>query len=484
MIWIQKEIMNYMRYVCQFKKFITFKIILIILVSCAGSKQAPRVFEEAKREWFKGRGMRSFTNGEFRDVAHLFFDFKPGVNVDERIVNFVPLSFRDSDFHYQLDLLSGRRLVTHKYCKEDDVWERLNGSITNPPFSYGFIPGLLNKRKKAQKVILFGDPKYLMNPDFPNADESYPVKVIGGVVEQFCDAYPCDLNDTWENTVILVAVIQQDPEYKDVNTLVRLKRVIDWRLIKAFLENGRGRIIVSRTSGYPAYRIYGGSLPTKSLKFAIENGHLFSYAEKRRLKRTCLALYDNIYEIKDRIAKGKSRFNKEFYHFYRDYWKSFNTCKKFVRPVDISQNHERHWFFEFLKAFSIAGEYGYVYNCDTKDWVENTSRLDGKAIYRQIDKLKNCSEKELNESFNKAINLLTGFSKSNRKHYKYIQYDQRPGAHNEKVYSWVEYSGKYQRCQSEPLHKEEIFPRDIIWKNIISPIPDEENLKKVEIKRK
>ncbi len=469
MIGIQKEIMNYKQYVCQFKKFVYVKIILVILISCAGGKVVVRPSVEPTREWFKAREMRKFVKGEFLDTAHLFFDFNPQLNLETRTTNFVPLSFIDSDYHYNLDLLSGRKVVSHEYCSELDAWERYNDKLGRPPFTYGFVPRLLNKRKEPQKIVVFGDRKYLSDKSVPSEDLAYKVRVVGGLIEQYCDTYPCDLNNTWENSVILIAVIDEDPNFKNVKTLVNLKRIVNWAEVKSFLENGRGRIKVSINSGYPAYRVYGASLPLKSMKYVLESGHLFSKEEISTLNRACLALYDKLLDIKDRVLKGEGFFNKEFYKFYRDYWKPYNTCSRFVRPIDISKGYESHWFFEYIRAFSIAGEYGYVYSCDSRDWINNTHRLSGKEISKQIVKLKACTSRDINESFMKAVNLLTGFSKSNKEHYRYIQYDQGQGAFNEKIYSWVKFSGKEQLCQKNSPDSDEFFPKDISWKPIYSP---------------
>ena len=458
--------MNYTRYICQFKKLIILTILSELFFSCA-QKVVNLPTKEVPAVWFKGSKQKKFVDGEIKTVSHLFFDMNPDINLDTRELNSVILVEEDSDHHYELDLNSGRRVYTHSYCSENDVWKELSFSMKNPPFHYGFIPRLLNKQKRPQKVIIFGDKKYLTNSKGRIRDEAVRVRIVGGVIQQFCNSYPCDKLQTWEDTVILVAVAIDDPEFKKVNTILKLQKIVDWSSIKAFLENGRGRSVIAKNTYYPAYRVYGSSAPVRALKYVLESGHLFSIEEMNRLWRTCDAIYEKVIGLKKLVKEKNISFSKAFLEFYDQYWRSFNTCKKYVRSPDIKNSFKDHWFYEYLYAFTLAGELGYVYRCNFRAWEPNQINYKGEYLLKQKDLMRNCDEDELNDAFPKAVNLLSSLSKTGRRFFRYIEYDQGIEKYNEKIYNWVEDSGKRQLCSeiNEDINSKaiSIFPKDVEW---------------------
>lgn len=467
--------MNYSRYICQIKKVIILGLCSLFLFSCA-QKKLDLPIQDVKPLWFKNDGQLRFVDGVYTTMPHLFFDVNPQINIEERELNTVILVPKDSDHHYELDLVSGRRIYSHSYCREDDVWNSYSGSVTTPPFHYAFVPRLVNRQKDPQKVIIFGDKKYLSTSDKRIGDESVRVRIIGGIIEQFCDSYPCDKLQTWRDSVILVAVAKDDPDYKDVKSIAKLRSFINWKTVKAFLENGRGRSIIAKNTFYPAYRVYGNSAAGKSMKFALESGHLFSVDELNTLGRTCEALYDKAWEMRNKVLEENESFQKLFTAFYMEYWNSFNTCKKYVRSPDIKQDHKKHWYFEFLHAFSLAHRLGYVYKCDFEAWEPNQVNYDGKLLFKQEDFFKSCSDKELNSAFPRAVNLLSSLAKTSKRYYKYVQYDQGRVAYNEKIYNWISLTGKKQLCSlQEKSEIISIFPNDVEWQRLIFK-PKKENV--------
>ena len=459
--------MNYSRYICQIKKVIFLGLCSILLFSCAQKKLDIPV-TDVKPLWFKSDGHVRFIDGLYQTVPHLFFDVNPKIDLESRELNAVILVEKDGDNHYELDLVSGRRVFTHSYCREDDVWKSYPRSLKTPPFHYAFVPRLINRQKNPQKVIIFGDKKYLSYSHNKIGDEFVRVRIIGGIVEQFCDSYPCDKLKTWRDSVILVAVAKDDPEYKDVKSITKLKSFTDWKRIKSFLENGRGRSIIAKNTYYPAYRVYGNSVAGKSMKFALESGHLFSIDELNTLGRTCEALYEKAWNMREKVLKDKENFHRVFSQFYNQYWNSFNTCKKYVRSPRIKDNHQKHWYFEFLHAFSLAHRLGYVYKCDFESWEPNQVNYDGKLLFKQEDFLRSCSDKELNSAFPRAVNLLSSLAKTSKRYYKYIEYEQGRNTYNEKIYNWIALTGKRQLCSVQEKTREiKIFPNDVEWQRLI-----------------
>ena len=468
--------MNYTRYICQIKKLIFLGLCSILLFSCAQKIINPPVVD-VKAQWFKKDNNLQFINGEYKTIPHLFFDIDPDINIKSRELNTVILVEDDGDHHYLLDLVSGRRVYSHSYCSEEDVWKSYSGSISKPPFHYGFVPRLINRRKKPQKVIIFGDKKYLSKSQKKIGNEAVRIRIVGGVVEQFCDSYPCDKLGTWKDSVILVGVAKDDPSYSKVSSIASLSSLVDWKEVKAFLENGRGRSIVAKNTFYPAYRVYGNSAAGKSMKFAIESGHLFSVSELNTLGRTCEALYEKAYGMKNKVKGENLLFNKVFLEFYKEYWNSFETCKKYVRSPDIKEDYKKHWFYEYLHAFSLAVDLGYVYRCDYETWEPNQINYKGHYVYKQSELFVNCDQEELNTAFPKAVNLLSSLAKTGKRYYKYIQYDQGRETYNERIYNWIEFSGTRQNCSEKNiLDKVTIFPEDIVWEEILAKEKKEDTI--------
>jgi hypothetical protein len=422
-------------------------------------KSDVRLPDEGK--WFRTSPQFYITNFLGETKKHLFFDSSPLVDLAQTTVDVLVVTPKNSKSHFELDVFSGRRVFSHAYCSEKDVWNSYQAGIELPPYTEAVIPRVLDIFKKPQRVIIFGDREHIDKNKFP-FDELVKVKVVGGVVEQFCEKYPCQRIESWKSRVILLAVSLKDPKFNKVKTVSQLKELIDWKESKAFLENGRGRNIID-DQYYPAYRIINDMMASKAFEFSLKSGHVFDKKEMRTLRNTCEIVYNKLWKVREDVLANKTAFNKAFLTYYEKYWSSFKTCTDFVRYSNINYNSEQHWFFEYMRAFVLAERENYVYLCNEKRWKRNVLNKKGKKLFDSLKSLRFCDTKSLNLAFEKAINLLTGLSSTGRKFFEYKDYDHKSVDLNNKLYSWIERTGKYQYCSKERF-PEFVFPEDISWK--------------------
>jgi len=451
--------------ICQFKKFNYLILFFTLLVSGCAKKDVIVETIAPTGTWFSTHKKFRYTNFDGRPESHLFFDFTPVIDIEQKMLDVVLVTPESSKFHYELDLVSGKRYFSHEYCPQRDIWKSYEPTLSTPPYNLAVVPRLLNQVKKPQRVVVFGDKKYLSSSTYPQ-DEMIRVKVIGGMVEQFCNNFPCEENKRWESSLLLFAVSPLDPEFKDINTFAKLVKKIDWKEVKAFVENSRG----SSRNGknfYPAYRLIGQVFPTKAMKTALHKGHLFANKEIKTLRRSCENVYKRVYKIKSKVEKGEGKFSKLFYGFYKRYWKLFKTCREYVRPSSIVYNANDHWYMEYISSFIYAEKSGYVFDCSARAWARNLNDASGRPIYNQERELRYCTTPTLNLAFERAVNHMTGLSTSGQRFHRYIQYDSGAKSHGNKIYNWIQDNGKRLSCEKD--RKVSVFPSDVNWKPIINP---------------
>lgn len=461
-----RNILDFILGICQTKKLNYLLLFLTLLVSSCAKKEVVIETIRPTGTWFSTKEKFHFKNYDGNPESHLFFDFKPVLNVEKKLVDAVVITPEKSKFHYDFDLVSGKRYFSHEYCDESDVWKSYEPPLTVPPYTEAIIPRLLDQVKKPQRVIVFGDKKYLTSDRFPQ-DETVRVRVIGGMLEQYCNRFPCDNDKKWDSRLLLFAVSPLDPEYRDIHSFGKLIKKVDWKEVKAFIENGRGSS-KNGTDVYPAYRLIGQVFPTKAINTALQKGHLFSEREIKTLRRSCENVYNKLYDLRDQVYNAEKTFPKAFYAYYKRYWKLFKTCREYVRPSNITYNPEDHWFMEYVSAFANAQKNGYVYLCRSKTWTRNLNSALGKKLYNQSEELELCTTESLNLAFERAVNLMTGISSSGQKYRRYIQYDSGAKSLGRKIYNWVNVTGKVQSCSKKKDGKS-VFPSDISWKPIINP---------------
>ncbi len=487
-------------------------ILCLVLLSAACAKRTQRVESiNAKPSWMatdKLYNDRSY-DGEY--LIHPFFDLVPFASKTDNSLNFVMTTPVGSQSKYEIDLRSGKLYRKHNFCSQEDVWKKYPGTIDRPPYSEGIVPRLLDQLGSPQKVIVFGQSRYFQEFEIAPT-RSQRIRIVGGVLLQYCNSYPCRGFNKWQSRILLVAVSPTDPKLKKVNNINQLKKVIDWDESVAFIQNSNGRKLSGGTPT-PSYRITGNIGPKEAFKIALTKGHLFNFDEMKTVRNSCQALYDytwktvqaiKAYEesgklakdmpeknktkvvvkrdtftgnvvsaerLEERSAKVKEReleikdFSHFFKHFYSKYKDRYKTCQQFVRDTSINSDKERMWFFSYLTSFFNTEETGYIYSCSRTAWVKNPVTSSGKRMYSFKDSIKNCTTRELNSAFDMSINIQAGLSGSFQDHFRFIEYDHGNGASHQKLYSWVRDLGDGYVCDKDRRQKLSIFPQDVNWSN-------------------
>ena len=509
------------------RKKLIWGFLLLLLNSCAVSNQdqdAALIKEKHNYRalWFKTH--ERFTHlDENRDtVFHPFFDLLPAVNFKNKHINYILIDPKGTQYIYDFDLLSGKRFLVHPLCPQEDVWKGYEGEIYKPNYKRGIIPRTLDQIGKPQEIIVFGkepkkkklDVSLIAKQKVLIERETSPflrARVIGGVIEQYCDKYPCNKRRKWLSRMILIGVEPEDKQLKDVYSLRELKEKIYWRGIKAHIENLKGKNVTDSQNDLPAYRIIGDISAGKALSYALKKGHIFSGIELMSLRSTCHSLYDYIWDMnqilrtskknKDKIKKMREKISKfnigaseEIYTYFSDFFKFFSknyqskylTCTKYVRATNINYNYDKHWYFSFLQAFVLLKELDYVYHCKSQAWIKNPfNAARGMNDYDFYDLLDDCSQAQLDKAFEQAVVKLTTMGHHKEDTYRYITYDHGIGATHEKLYSWVPYSGKRLNCEIKKHDGNQLssFPADIRWEPYKGKIKRDRTILLIEDKK-
>ena len=492
--------LDYMKVFCQIKK--SFQLILIcqsviFLISC----QAPKKIRfsqkvQAVPQWLNVNKKNIDKDDDFRIFAHPFFDLLPFSSVRGSSVNFVLTTPEGSDRAYGFDLYSGKFYTRFWYCDQKDVWKSTDGIVNRPPYTTGFVPRLLDSLGAPQKIIVFGNAK-IYQKYVGNLKNSHRVRVIGGLIQQHCDNFPCYSREKWSSRLVLVAVDPSHYNYSKVFNFYDLKKRVDWEHVKTFLQNGEGRSL-EQGKERPYIRIIDEIEGRESLKYAIEKGHLFKYDSMMSMRDGCHELYDYLWnavlrikaitkKLNDKkwfeekvkkdlreekrrtkivtkqlkkarikllqrqlISLSKRTFVDFFIDFYDNFSDRFRTCSKYVSASNIKNDLKRHWFFAYLQAFFHAEELGYVYMCNKNHWFENYLTGSGHWVLNTRDELMKCSSEELQEAFGKTGRLFRMLmNQRGINYYRYITYDYHDGTH-QKLYSWIKVSGKALSCKTKP----------------------------------
>ena len=411
-------------------------------------------------------------------LTHPFFDVDSNSgavnhlgNLDKRIINYVVTTTEGSFYKYNLDLYSGRLYKEHEYCDVDDIWEGYKGKVQRPNFNQGIVPRTYNQARAPQNIIVFSDPKKMEPFKFvPTHYET--AKIVGSVILETCESYPCDGGDKWTRTQILIGVSLRDPQYSNINLLSELKSKIDWSYTKAVLTNQDGVHQISKKY-FPAFRISRELNIDDTLKYFESYSVAVNPEDYSKWREGCFKIYDDLWSKTEIIRAGKYRqsdkFLKLFQEFYAQNSNAFYNCQKLVRPGTINHNPDRMWFFSFIQAFANLEKNGFYYNCRTKSWSYNPKVSDGKYYTDQNKELAACKGPELEKSFDQAINGLSLMKNQGTEQFRFVEYDSEHGGTHQKIYGWIKESSRASLCKKDELNpgenQAEIFPQDVVWAN-------------------
>ncbi|MFZ4715601.1 MAG: hypothetical protein ACOYL6_17895 [Bacteriovoracaceae bacterium] len=441
--------------------------------------------------WFAEDAKLRNTDRDGNVEPHLFFDSEPKISFEDHTLFFIVTTPAKSTVAFDYDILSGHRYGKYLYCDQNDSWGKYSGTITTPPYTEGIVPQMLDQLGKPQKILVFGNEKFYQD-DFLKA--SHQVRVVGGVVEQVCHEGTCIGRNTWESRMVLLAVDPHDTSYSDVTNIDELKEKINWEYFKAFLQNAIGRNSAGEND-VPAVRVTGEIKPVFAMKFASSFSHVFNFPELRKIRTSCLKLYDyvwqtfgslkhsekkvnNLYDLKEKIIEQEKlkisgdfrTFGSEFRNFHAKYGKEFQTCTDFVKTPHLQEDPAKHWFFTLLAGFYKLERLGHVYNCNQRVWQENPFiGNSNKREYDPAQTIVRCTDEDLDLSMGQLVTYMNSLRMSGKEFYRYIEYDDTSFGTHERLHSWVNVETKNLGCKDQNLAKKltqiEIFPEDVKWIN-------------------
>ncbi|MGB0454265.1 MAG: hypothetical protein ACPGJV_11195 [Bacteriovoracaceae bacterium] len=489
---------------------------LLILEGCSNSgeeknkKVDPYAPVKVSAFWLDGPEFVKKSDEDLALEPHAFIDPVPFSDASTFELNFVPMTLKGDKFLYNLDTASGQIYREKDLCKQRDVWKRSKLPVYRPPFTEGFIPRLLNQNGKPQRIIVFGSNKNFKDFSYKEI-HSYRVRVVGGLIFQYCDFFPCGGNSKkWLGSMILVAVPPKDPDFGKVKELEELKKKMGkkkWDRVVTYLENYRGRTF-KQSGESPAYRIIGDTDASKSFRHAFDKGLFFQMPRLRTLKKSCWSLYDftwkSLEKIRSSRPRSKTEFKREqnkraaeqiqkifesrvidetpfvpaekenliatdfarfFDYWYKNFGSAYAYCRRFLPAANHRVAPRRHWTMEYLWLFLKLEEYGYVYQCPKRAWLENPKTRDGRYSLDPYEAKKNCTTYELDQAFEQADQFIEGLRINNKPHPMYLEYDFGDGGTHQRLFSWVESRGKKLSCIKSKKRKLEFnaFPDDVKW---------------------
>ncbi|MBL6988562.1 MAG: hypothetical protein ISR65_02220 [Bacteriovoracaceae bacterium] len=491
-----KLMLDYILGICQYK-ILSCVVVTSILLAPACTLRYKRKFEDVEPipVWQKTEEKFSHRNEDNDFERHVFFDLLPYTDLNENQINFVPLTPVQGQYGYNLDILSGKKFKRFQYCEQNDIWDNYGSTISYPPYTAGIVPRLLDQLGRPQKIVVFGNDSYYKALPL-NYNNSRRVKVIGGMVEQYCQNFPCSKNDDWASRLVLFAVDLDEKKFEKVDSLRKLWRKVDKDYVKAFMQNGEGRTVRYRLTSskdkfyevqkeLPVIRMVGEIDGSAALRFALTKGHFFKFDELKYLRASCHKFYDYVW---DAAQKTRLPEDEELIRQYASFTTLWNTirfkyakqlkmCIKFVRPSNINKNVDRHWFFAYIASVLYLEELGYVYSCSHKHWFKNPRLVGKKYRFDPIKIMRGCTTADLDNAMVGAIEKMKSLKRMNHRHYRYIAYDEGIGGSHKKIYSWVHFSGKRMSCESHQrrisvMQKDHsdhlVFPLDVKWKAFYS----------------
>lgn len=477
---------------CQSKSHI-FKLLLasltmIFIVSCADLEVEELPVVKTEPVWFQAPAPFQWMEANGDVQLHPFYDMVPFSSAIDQSINFFPLFSTKSDFFRDFDMLSGKSFKRFEFCQRDDVWRKREGILSAPNFTYGVVPRLIDQLGMPQNIVVFGNEGVYQDELEKGATLSHRVRVVGGVLHQFCDEYPCATEDEWRSRLVLIAVDTADKKYEKVREWEGLKEVADWPYAKSFLENLYGGT-VSGEMIKPSYRVSGEIDGKKSLDAAVKKGHLFRFDEMTALKKGCHKLYDYVWDSAQLIRSFESKrvserkdgerpkfrsFSAFFSDFYKNYGQQYRTCISRVHNGTLNANISRFWFFAYFDGFFHQERLGYFFRCPEGVWSRNPiDPTTGKYFYDTKKLYSRCSSKQLDTAFESVSLFSLGNGNTGNAHIRFIEYDNGnalTGTHD-RLYTWNSFTGKGYLCRSkskivtnvDDMNKIDYFPRDIYW---------------------
>jgi hypothetical protein len=488
------KIINFESHFKIFPVFFTYLFILFF-EGCASSNQQLSWYSTTSNpKWLDGPKRFS----PLKKYVHPFFDFSPDVSPQEKTLNFIPLTFNGDREHFDLDLVSGQIYHKGSFCAKNDL---LNESLPVPaeiPFTLGIIPRYMVNIGKGffQKIIVVGKGNYfrlfpstnISSDQLTNQDlYAHKVRIIGGVVEEFCPKFPCRLNSKERapfTHVIPIAVDLYDPQLFNVNNLKDLNVILPLEKIILFWQNAfNGSYFNNKVKSH--INIVKEISDEETFKKLSEQAIKFKPHDLNLVRKNCYKLYDYFWEkiLKEKTLNldGKDQaldknFPKRFIHFHENFGKKFFTCSQMVPYSSLEENPQRHWSMVSIVGFYKSLDLGELYNCSENKWSSSSGDLITSTFHQKsLKELKSCTSEQFSNLFKTLTLNFENLKRYREPYYRYVEYDSNPNGSHQKVFSWVYENNLRIFCSSkedsEKIHQERLM------KIIFSQDPRENSLK-------
>jgi len=515
--------LHYPKLFCQLKTrtVADFGLLLfcLLLASCGQSKYEKDYIDRdheiqwntvtAPAQWFKTPRRFALQNELGAPLPHPFYDLAPYIDYPKRLVSFYVTTPVEGPGQYEIELLSGRKYLEHRYCTQRDVWGKYSGYLTKPNYTEGFLPRVLDEVGRPMKIRVFGRDLYYKQADY--GDAAHRVRVIGGVMESACGQLPCHKDSDWKSHLVVIAVDPADPKFKKVEDLIDLKKVVDWEYAKAFMQNAQGSLkyLGKRV---PGYRITGEFPALLTLRMATTYGNLITVSELGKIRKACHKLYDYAWDklgheqyskekveitesIKDvshfsrvqnknknenkddedkkyKIVKTLIPFSKRWKDFVTKFGNHYLTCSDYVYPSNISEGVDRHWFLNYMAAFFRMWRMNYRYDCTSSSWTMRSHLTKSKRSAEMGEIMKNCSDKSIDMAFVRAVDQMQQLQKEGKDYWRYLEYDYHINGVHDRIQSWALFSHRDMECRGG-THSDvygrindsaqRVFPQDVRW---------------------
>ena len=465
--------------ICQLHFRVKKIILSLLLVSatfgCATKQSNDVVVDERviRPSWLKLPLRFADRDKDDNFLAHPFFDVEPAYYKEDSVFNirFVVTTPVESPFQYELDLYSGKLYRSREYCAQDDVWEFYKGHIEKPNFTQGIVPRIFDQTNSPQRVIILSgkdqvQPFKLLPTHYDEA------RIIGSMVMDTCESFPCDRPEKWTPTQILVGVVAADPKMAHIKSFMDLKSKVDWSYTKAMLTNMFGTYSVGGKI-YPAYRITK-ELNAKDTKAHFDkNATIVNVKKMEEWRMDCLRLYDSMWSEAQKIRAMKNGQSDAFLKYFKDFYaknsQNFYGCQKLVRPANINEDYRRLWFFTYIQAFTLLEKNGFFYNCHNNAWAFNPKVDCEKYFNNQNSELARCRSKDFEKSFDQAINGMSLMKAQTNRHFRFVEYDNGKGGSHQKIYGWIQGKTTHHACVGKAQGPQsvsfDIFPQDVTWES-------------------
>ncbi len=451
--------------ICQLEKLLSLIILVpYVLVSCSQVETNTQVKESTiKPNWLKLEKDFALRGNDDEFLIHPFFDVYNEWDKESKI-NYIALMPEGSPFQYDLDMLSGSLYKVRNFCQTKDIWEKYKGKIERPNSIVGLVPRYLDSKNRPVKILVFTDQK---NKFEYSVKKFHSSRIIGSILLEECSAFPCANKDRWNQSQLLIGIDSEDKKYSEVETLKDLKNEVDWDYTKAFIVNSNGSHRVGE-KWFPAYRINSELNIVETKKYFFQNVSEINILDKMKFRDKCVALYKEMWR-RTELIRASERMQQEEFHsffkeFYRDNSKEYYECQKIVRPANINEDHERHWYFTFISAFTMLEREGLYYSCYEKGWSYNAKIDEGKYYIDQNKEIHRCRPRDFEKSFDRAINGMSLLKHQLNREFRYLEYDSALGGTHQKLFSWIVQDMKKIPCEKVDEDRD-YFPQDVVWKN-------------------